>query len=239
MISFVILTVGDKPEKLNNCINSINRACLKKTAYEICVVGNNIPRITNSSVILIEDQDKKEFLGARKNIGTKNTKGEVLVHCDDDIIFCSDWFENFHKYSNSNPKWRIMGNKVLLPDGSRYWDRATYYPAHKMVDYDFYSDDVTFYQSGAFSISKRSLLEKISWSNDIPYYGMFKGFKHNEDVEFSLRLKENKIHIDFDKHNTVWHDDFTYASNDIVCNKRQNVLSVEETCLNFIIDKNL
>ena len=104
-----------------------------------------------------------------------------------------------------------------------------------MVDYDFDSSDVTFYQSGAFSVSRRSLLDRIKWSDEIPFYGMFKGFKHNEDVEFSLRLKEEGVIIYFDKNNTVWHNDFNYESDDITCNKRKSEASIKKKCLEFIL----
>lgn len=239
MISFVILTIGDNPEKLINCIKSIHRACKYEVDYEICIVGNNLPDLSGLNVNAVNDEEKKEFLGARKNIGTKNTTGDILVHCDDDIIFSANWAIQFKEYCLKNPDWEIMGNKVLLPDGSRYWDRATYLPSHMMVDYDFESEDVTFYQSGAFSISKRSLLNKICWDDDIPFYGMFRGFTYNEDVEFSMRLKEAGVKIHFDKHNTVWHNDFSYASNNITCNKKHNQNEPEMKCLNFLVESSV
>lgn len=236
MISFVILTIGSKPEKLARCIRSIKSNFNSNELYEIILVGNGIPPIELGGVRIIEDLEKKEFLGARKNIGTENSYGDILVHCDDDIIFPSNWFHNFNMF---NEEWEIMGNKVLLPDGGRYWDRSIYLPKHHMVDYDFYSDDVTFYQSGAFSICKKSLLDKIRWSDDIPFYAMSKGFEYNEDVEFSIRLKSAGIKISFDKNNAVWHDDDSYLSNGFTCNKRQNQDDLKTKCLKFIIDSNI
>jgi len=238
MISFVILTIGDKPEKLRLCIRSIHKNFEDRNDYEVCVVGNNIPDLAGLNVKTVEDEEKKEFLGARKNIGTNNTSGEILVHCDDDIVFSENWLNTFEGYIKTNKDWEIMGNRVLLPDGTRYWDRATFSPAHKMVDYDFYSDDVTFYQSGAFSISKRSLLDKMSWDDDIPFYGMFKGFEHNEDVEFSIRLKEAGIKIFFDKNNVVWHNDSTYASDNVTCNKKKLQTDINHKCMGFILATN-
>lgn len=234
MISFVILTIGDKPEKLNMCINSIHRNFSKKNDYEIIIVGNNIESIREDSVKIVEDNDKVEFLGARKNIGTRNSVGEIIVHCDDDMIFPYDWYENFTSFNNKEDSWLILGHKVLLPDGSRHWDRATYLPLHRMVPYDYESETDTFYQTGGFSISKRKLLEKISWSDDIPYYGMFKGFKHNEDVEFSIRLKENGVKIFFDKNNTVWHYDFSYSSDNVTCNKKQKEDKINYKHIGFL-----
>jgi len=235
LISFCIITIGDKPEKTKLCIKSIHRNFNNTDDYEIILVGNNIDQFKNENVKLVEDIEKKEFLGARKNIGTKNSKGDVLVHCDDDVIFPPDWYSRFKEYDKNNPDWKILGNKFLLPDGGRHWDRATYYPQHVMVPYDYESDTDTFYQSGGFSICKRELLEQISWDDNIPYYGMFKGFKHNEDVDFAIRLKEAGIPIHFDKENTVWHYDHSYHSNGFTCNKKQNQDKLENSCLDFLI----
>ena len=238
MLSFVVLTIGDKPQELQSCIRSIQQNFTDQEDYELVIVGNNIPDIDLGNAKIIEDNDKIEFLGARKNIGTKNTHGDIIIHCDDDIIFSKDWYKNFLNYSERNTEWEIMGNKVLLPNGTRYWDRATFLPAHRMVDYDFYSNDVTFYQSGAFSIGKRSLFDRLTWDDNIPFYGMFKGFSHNEDVEYSLRLKEHEVKIHFDKNNTVWHNDFNYLSDNVTCNKSKKNLSLKEKCLDFILATN-
>jgi glycosyltransferase involved in cell wall biosynthesis len=239
MISFVILTIGSKPEKLARCIRSIKSNFNSNELYEVILVGNNVPPIELGGVRVIEDLEKKEFLGARKNIGTENSRGDILVHCDDDIIFPDYWFNNFNSFNKSNDDWEIMGNRVLLPDGGRYWDRSIYFPVHQMVDYDFYSDDVTFYQSGAFSICKRSLFDTIKWSDEIPFYGMFKGFEYNEDIEFSIRLKEMGYKIFFDKNNKVWHDDSSYLSNGVTCNKKQNNNDLAHKCLDFVLETNL
>jgi GT2 family glycosyltransferase len=214
-------------------VRSIHRNFTSDSLYEIVIVGNNIPKV-DGPVKTVEDNEKIEFLGARKNIGTKNSDGDVIVHCDDDMIFPYDWYSNFLKYNDSTEEWEILGNKLLLPDGGRHWDRATFLPSHRMVSYDYDSTDAIFYQTGGFSICKRSLLDRISWSDDIPFYGMFKGFDHNEDVDFSLRLHEAGVRIKFDKNNTVWHYDFSYHSNDVACNKKKNKDSIKYKHIGFL-----
>ena len=234
-ISFIVLTIGDKPDELFRCISSIKSNFENLDEFEVVLVGNNIPKDLPEVDVIVDDDEFIEFLGKRKNLGTEASSGDILVHCDDDIIFPIDWYQKFKKYNNQNPNWKFLGNKVLLPDGGRYWDRCTFLPYHMMVDYDFHSEDVTFYQSGAFSISRRSLLNEIKWSNEIPFYGTSKGFDHNEDVEFSLRLKKEGVKISFDKNNTVWHNDFTYKSNNVTCNKSPQRESINKKCLNFIL----
>ena len=233
--SFCIITTGQKEDKTKLCIKSIHNNFVSDDNYEIIIVGNNIEKFSNENVKLIEDNEFIEFLGARKNIGTQNSKGDVIVHIDDDVLFPPNWVDNFLKFNEKNPEWQIMGNKFLLPDGGRHWDRATYYPQHVMVPYDYESDTDTFYQSGGFCVCKKTLLSQISWKDYLPYYAMFKGFKHNEDVDFSIRLKEAGIKIYFDRDNTVWHYDHSYKSNGLTCNKKQDQNEVEYNCLEFLM----
>jgi glycosyltransferase involved in cell wall biosynthesis len=233
-VSFCIITNGSKSYKTNLCIKSIHNNFRNNDDYEIIVVGNNLNTFKGKGCELIEDNEFIEFLGKRKNIAFENSKGDIIVHCDDDILFPPDWLENFKIFNQTNKDWQIMGNKILLPDSGRYWDRAIYFPLHHMVEYNYESNSDIFYQTGCFSVCKRSLLENIKWDNNIPYYGMFKGFKHNEDIDFSLRLNEKEIKIFFDSNNTVWHYDYTYLSDGTTCNKKQNIDYVEYKCLNFI-----
>ena len=237
-ISFCIITNGKRPRELDLCVKSIHRNFLNSEDYEILIVGDNIPNIKSSKVKIVEDYEFQKFLGARKNIGTKNATGDVLVHCDDDIIFPNDWYSNFLDYNSKNPDWQVLGNKILLPDGDRYYDRAIYLPRHKMVPYDFdetLDPHTLLYQCGAFSVCKRSLLEKISWSNEIPFYGKLNGFEYNEDIDFSVKLKEAGIKISFDKNNTVWHYDHSYYfENDFAYKKKPGDIS-DHKCLQFML----
>lgn len=233
-ISFCIISIGDKPDKLRLSVESIHKNFPSKDGYEIVIVGNNINQFSDLDATLVEDNEHIEFLGKRRNIATNSTKGDILVHFDDDMIFPPDWVDNFKKYNLKNKDWEILGNKILLPDGKRHWDRATYLPIHQMVDYDYESDSDVFYQTGGFCVAKRTLLEQVCWDDRLPFYAMFKGFKYNEDIDFALRLNKLGKKIFFDKHNTVWHYDHSYHSNNLRCNKKPKELTLGYTCLEFI-----
>ena len=234
-LSFCIITIGSQPEKLNYCLKSIENNFIDSDIdYEIILVGNNVPQLNYKNLKIIEDTEYIKFLGKRKNIATENSSGDILVHCDDDIIFNPDWLSNFLLFNSKNTNWKILGNKILLPDGLRYWDRCTFKPNHMMVEYDYFSDSDVFYQTGCFSICKKDFLKENKWDNKLPYYAMFHGFEHNEDVEFSLRINKKGIMIDFDKNNTVWHYDHAYRSDNITCNKNALNSSLQPKCESFI-----
>ena len=219
-LSFCIITLGKDLDKLNLCISSIESSLRKSMgrSYEIIVVGENLSSLEGQEgLILIEEIEKREYLGYKRNLALEKSTGEYLVFCDDDIIFTEDWVENFINYISANPDWQIAGNRILLPYGGRYWDRATYFPRHIMVDYDYKSEDDLFYQGGCFVFAKRSLIEQIKWDGDIPFYATSKGYQYNEDVEFSVRLKRMGVQLEFDKNNLVWHYDRSYISNETSC----------------------
>ena len=237
-ISFCIITNGKRPKELNLCVKSIHENFINSGDYEILIVGDNIPCMATDKVKIIEDHKFQKFLGARKNIATENSSGDILVHCDDDIIFPSNWYYNFLDYNSKNPDWQVLGNKILLPDGDRYYDRSIYLPRHKMVSYDFdetLDPHTLLYQCGAFSICKKSLLEKISWSNEIPFYGKLNGFEYNEDIDFSVKLKEAGVRISFDENNTVWHYDHSYFFKDDFAYKKSPEDTSDNKCLEFVM----
>ena len=75
----------------------------------------------------------------------------------------------------------------------------------------------------------------MSWDNDIPFYGVTKGFKYNEDVEFSVRLKQAGVKIHFDKNNTVWHNDESYfQSGEVVLRIPNGVHGIHGTSKEFL-----
>ena len=237
-ISFCIISNGSRPRETSLSIKSIHSNFNVEEDYEIIIVGDNIEQFKDLGVTLVEDNIYNKFLGARKNIGTKNTTSDIIVHCDDDIIFPKDWFFKLEEYNSKNSDWEVLGNKILLPDGGRYYDRAIYLPRHKMVPYDFdetLDPHTLLYQCGAFSICKRPLLEKVNWSNEIPFYGKLNGFDYNEDVDFSVKLKEAGVRISFDKDNTVWHYDHSYYfQNDFAYKKKPNDIT-DHKCLEFMM----
>ena len=218
-LSFCIVTQGNRIEKTKLCIESIYKNLIGHHNYEIIVIGNNISDLSGEKINLVEMFDSSNLIGKKRNLGVKKSKGDIIVHLDDDIVLDIDWFERFKEFNKKNKDWLICSNKILLPSGKRFWDRAIVTPHHRMVPYDYSSNEAIFYQTGGFSISKRDLFSEVSWSEEIPYYATQAGFKYNEDIDFSLRLKDLDINIEFDSNNKVWHFDYKYKSNDQFINR--------------------
>jgi len=135
-------------------------------------------------------------------------KYENIVFCDDDVVLSKDWLENTLEYSKNNT-WEVLSNKVLCPDGSRYWDRATLNP-HQLVDYDTSEYTYSLYQSSAFFMVRKYVFESVKWDETKLVFADKEG-SIPEDVQYSIDLVKNCFYFKFNKSATVWHNDETYT----------------------------
>jgi hypothetical protein len=177
--------------------------------YEIIVAGNTSPftEMEITAVHAPEDADNG-LLAKLRNNAAEVASQSVLVFVDDDFVFPEIWASRFVEYSNVEG-WQVTANKIFLPDGGRFWDRATMNP-HKLVPYQHPSYDKSLYQTGGFWIMRKSVYEKHRWDSSIGINAEKQG-KVNEDIEMSLRMHQHGILLSFDSNNTVWHNDNSYA----------------------------
>ena len=226
-ISFCISTNGAKPEKTKIEINSIVNTMSKvDIPYEIIICGDTTNFVDLESCTLV-DANKDAHngrLAKLRNIAGKHINHGVVVFIDDDLIFEDTWAQRLIEFSETNG-WNVLGNRVLLPDGGRYWDRATINP-HRMVDYDDPLPAGTLYQSGCFWILRTDVYKETLWDSSIEFYAEKNGGV-NEDVEYSLRLQKLGYEISFDKDNLVWHNDDSYVQVGDKCLKK-SLLSIED-----------
>jgi len=209
-ISFCISTNGAKPEKTKLEIQSIKNTMKEADLpYEIIIAGDttNFADIDGVKLVDATDDAHNGRLAKLRNIAGAEVTSDTIVFADDDFIFPKNWANRLVEYSNTTG-WQVTANKILLPDGGRFWDRATVSP-HKLVDYDHPHYHKQLYQTGGFWIMRSELFEKHKWDASIVINAEKNG-NVNEDVEMSQRMHANNIELSFDKDNTVWHNDNTY-----------------------------
>jgi len=220
-ISFCISTNGAKPEKTELEIKSIhNTMAGVEVPYEIIVAGNATPFAEMGIVAVQTPEDAENGLLAklRNNAGQRAQYGVVLF-VDDDFIFPQTWAQRFVEYSQNNG-WQMTANKILLPDGGRFWDRAIANEhTHSLVDYDYPPYSKSLYQTGGFWIMRKALYEAHKWNSEIGINAERDG-GINEDIEMSARMHANGVQFCFDKDNTVWHNDDSYVEFDNLTLKR-------------------
>ena len=218
-ISFCIPTNGSRPEKTNLTIKSILRE-MGDFPHEIIIAGDISKFTDNDGIILVDKSDEAHSrkVAALRNTAADSSNFDTIVWCDDDVILGKDWLKSMLDYSVANG-WEVLGNKVLLPDGGRYWDRATLNP-HKMVSYAHPEYDTNLYQSSAFMIVRKSVFEKVRWNEECLVYADREG-KTPEDIQYSLDLIKNSFRISFNEDSVVWHNDDTYCEFEELCLKKE------------------
>ena len=208
-ISFCIPTNGSRPEKTNLTIKSIQKE-MGDFPHEIIIAGDVSEFRDNCGVTLVDKSNEAHSrkVAALRNAAADNSRFETIVWCDDDIIIGSGWLQNTLEFS-SNSGWNVLGNKILNPDGTRHWDRATLNP-HLMVNYAHPEYDKKLYQTSGFLLIRKKVFNRIRWDEQCLIRGDQEG-KISEDVKFSLDLIKNGFNLSFNQNSEVWHNDNTYT----------------------------
>jgi len=209
-ISFCIPTHGKRKEKTLLTIKSIKNA-LNDFPYEIVVCGNTEPFQDLDNIVLVDDK-KSAFsgkVGALRNTAASKSKFNTIAWCDDDIILDPNWLEGTLEFSKQNG-WFVLGNKILNPDATRHWDRATINP-HKLIDYTEVCHSPLI-QTAGFFLMRKSIHNQIMWSPDaIALSDRDNKGGIPEDYLLSLKFAESGIKVEFNESATVWHNDPNYT----------------------------
>lgn len=177
---------------------------------EVILAGEVSPFADRPDLLKLDMSAEAEagFLGAMRNRAFEASQGEVIVFIDDDVLFPSMWLSRFIEFSRDQD-WNWLGNRILSPQGDRYWDRALRKP-HSLASYQHDPADPNLYQTGCFWVLKRAVCEQHLWDPTLPFYAEHKGYPENEDLDFSRRLFGAGYRLDFDPENLVWHADPNY-----------------------------
>lgn len=220
MISFIICTNGKKVALTKLLIESIFNTAGQDADIHL---GGVVTEFTNlSDKVHLHDfsyEALNGYVGALRNKTMEQANGDILVYCDDDVIYPLEWYNKFLKFNKQNPDWQIMSNKIYLPNGGRYWDRAIVdYDTHTMVDYDHDKTDHRLFFCATWFAMKKECFIKNKFDPDLLYYGGYKDknlpvekWKTAEDLELSRRLYDNGYVIDFDKDNYVFHAAWNFS----------------------------
>lgn len=210
-ISFCITTDGKKVEKTKKVVEAIKTQMTTKDV-EVVISGVTEPFEELEGVVLAPASEKAQqgYLAELRNVAAKASSKDVICYMDDDMLLPPTWLWRLEEYT-SNVGWDVLGNKLLNPDGSRFWDRAIKQP-HVLVDYNHPAEDPNLYQTGGFSVHRRDVFEKHKWDGSIPI-NRFEatGQEVNEDIEYYARLYNNGYVVKFDPENTTWHWDDRYV----------------------------
>lgn len=237
-VSFCIATNAKRPNVTLLIIKSIKNQLWGNIPYEIIVSGD-IEKFSNiEDLVLVNKYTAAHsgMLAKLKNAAANKASYNEIVFLDDDELLSLDWLESTIEYSKSN-EWDVLSNRVLNPDGTRHWDRATLSP-HRMVDYDHPEKDPSLYQSGGFLLIRKHVFENVRWDETKLFYGG-KEKLTSEDVQYSNDLTAAGYTLKFNKSATVWHSDFRYTAaktkgGDLVVVKNKKTANVHTEYLDLV-----
>ena len=238
-LSFIFITNNGGSDILDLGLRSVMDICGPKD--EIIVVGDTSE--IKLDVIKVEAKEIADSgnISKLRNMGVEKSTGDIIINCDDDILFPKKFKINLIDFLQFNPTIDVLNTRIHLPNGGRYWDRAVYHNKFdtELVDYDVESNKLFF--CGTFLIRKRHIAEKYKFNEDILYYNKN---GDNEDVELSKRLKDDGYPITIDLNNYVIHYDNNYRSvvdrnNKMFVIKQDDFLSYDEKSLQHIYDMDI
>ena len=179
--------------------------------HEIIVVGD-FRNLEGLVYIPAVDDAASGRLGAMRNRAVERARFENIVILDDDIILTPDWVENFQAF---DPSFDIMTSRVRLPDGTRYWDYASFGGPRNQILLDWDERDEHVYMSGGAAwVMKSKVARSVRWNSDLEFY-------QEEDVQFSRQCRKQGFKISHNPGCVAYHYSSSYTRiARVVCKRR-------------------
>ena len=237
-ISFVVISNGKKIDKTNLVLKSIVYQNIPR--YEIILCGdydiNKVPKLAQANLVYAKNKPAADagLLGEMRNMGCKRAKYKHVVILDDDMTLSTSWYKNLLKYGED---FDILTSKVILPDGTRFWDHATYCPpdasfppcyGHVILEANE-TDEHVYMSGGQAWIMKSYVSKRIKWDTKMStgYRANMKNLeeyaqgKHNEDTDFSKKCRDAGFKVKHNHDMIAFHNDARYTCVGRICGMRE------------------
>jgi GT2 family glycosyltransferase len=113
----VIVPVYRDWDRLNKCVEALERQTYSSDRYEIIIVNNECethhPSVVSRKQVKLVNEQKRGSYAAR-NRGLSISKGDIICFTDSDCIPNCGWIEEGVKYLLSNPNIGAVGGSVEL-----------------------------------------------------------------------------------------------------------------------------
>jgi len=192
-ICFAFITNGKADELVARGIESIVQQDLSDC--EIMVVGNTSLKHPEVNFIPFDETMRNSWITRKKNLVAETSQKDVLVIMHDYFALTEEWTEERVRHLVDSD-WEVAVTSIRNPDGSRYRDWLLWPFSHRFLRIPFvytlgnllpYTvDDLTdfMYINGSLMIVRRKFLLDNPLDES-------RGWGEGEDVEWSIRLREN------------------------------------------------
>lgn len=183
--SFCVLSNGSSNDLLQKHYDSIlNQKNMPDDCFEIITIGgcpNLMPDCKNHVHIPFDENYKKGWITAIKNIFPKVSKFDNLSISHDYIYYHPDWYDGFVKWGDD--QWDVCMVKIANKDGVRFrdWVEWNTSAVDKVSFLDYDRNDITnrMYISGSYYLIKKQFAIEHPLDERLVHM-------KSEDVAFSL-----------------------------------------------------
>jgi glycosyltransferase involved in cell wall biosynthesis len=190
----VVIPTLNRAEMLSTTIDRIEHQTVNRDTYEVVVVNNNSSDHTQTvlSQKAASYQNLRTFTqlkpgaAATRNLGIRESSGDVILFIDDDIFADTTLVENHLRYHKENADAAIIGAVVSPWENSkdpflRYLrDKGIFNPYSIACNRPM---DFSYYHTGNVSTSTKLLRDVGGFNEEFFVYGM-------EDIELGYRLEQ-------------------------------------------------
>jgi len=192
----IIIPAYNAEDTIGKCLQSIKNMDYPKDNYEIIVVDNgskdntyNIAEKLGAKVIqgakLVKGRQFRNTIGALRNLGAKDAKGEILCFLDADIIANKNWLKKVEEYFGRGFNG-LLGFATLVPLEAGWvaksWNNLIRVGRNNIKEVDF--------------LDGRNLAIKKDIHNKCR--GFDENLKTGEDKDYTLRVLQAGYKVIFD-----------------------------------------
>lgn len=135
----VIIPAKNEAKCINKCLDSLVNINYPKNKYEIIVVDNNSTdktfEIVNSYKNIKILSMSTGTIGALRNYGAKNSKGEIIAFLDADCVPDANWLRIGCNYLISDQNISCVGFNMSEPSFNSTWVEKTWYKMSSVSKY--------------------------------------------------------------------------------------------------------
>jgi hypothetical protein len=203
MISFGIITnKGHHQTNQHNRLEAMLQSIESQNIpdYEVVIVGDYDTTHPNVRCVYFDDSVRPGWISRKKNLLTKECRGDIIVYMHDYITLGNNWYEGWKHFGWD---WDLGMNIILNKDGTRFrdwcvlvYDGKTVGPngvwpcdlskcppcffSPYMPDYS-YTATQNLYISGSYWVAKKYVMEAEPLDEEFVW-------GQHEDIEWSFRV---------------------------------------------------
>ncbi len=200
-ISVIVATKGDKLNLLEDCLKSLKNQSF--TDFEIILVysifSEKLLRLVDQYSVLIFEEHG-HTLGAARNLGVKQSKGNIVAFIDDDSAAPTEWLEQAFLIFQKNPDLYCLGGPHITPKAECERNPLRFVEGsflESRFNKSYYGSSAIGKIAGCNVFYRKVVFEKIGYLDE--------KVRSGEDWAFHRRLAEKNLTIQFDPAVYVWH----------------------------------